>query len=188
MSALSEAIAFFQKFGLFDVVLPFLLVFALVFALLEKSKILGVEADGKTPKKNLNAIIAFVSALLVVAVTSVVSVIHQALPQVILFLIVIVFFLLLVGSFMKPDEGGFDFATKHPSIYAGAVIAVLLGIILIFMGAIRTETGDSWLHWTYSYAVDNWSGSIVGSIIMFVIIIAAIIWITKSNPNGGGSK
>lgn len=189
MSTLSGAIDFFQRFGLFDVVLPFLLVFALVFALLEKTRILGVEEDKKTPKKNLNAIVAFVAAMLVIAVRSIVGVINEALPNVVLFLIVIISFLLLVGSFMKPDEGGFDFPEKHKVLYGIFVALILIGIILIFMGAIKTSDGStSWLEWTYNYATGNWSGSVVGSVAMLIIVVGAIFWITYSKPATSGGR
>ena len=43
-----EVIEFFDSIGLFDVVLPFLLVFTIVFAILEKTKVLGTEdIEGK---------------------------------------------------------------------------------------------------------------------------------------------
>ncbi len=37
-----SAISFLNDIGLYDVVLPFLLVFTLVFAILEKTKLLGM--------------------------------------------------------------------------------------------------------------------------------------------------
>jgi len=49
-SPLVNAIEFLKEFCFFDVVLPFLLVFSITFAVLEKTRILGVESDGKTPK------------------------------------------------------------------------------------------------------------------------------------------
>ena len=51
--------------GLYDVVLPFLIVFTLMFALLQKTRILGT-VDGE-PNKRLNFMLAFLLALLCVA-------------------------------------------------------------------------------------------------------------------------
>ena len=66
-STLNNAIQFFRDFGLFDVVLPFLLVFTIMFAILEKTKILGTEdKEGHVSKKNLNSMVSFVVAMLVV--------------------------------------------------------------------------------------------------------------------------
>ena len=66
------AIVFLEKLGVYDVVLPFLLVFTIIFAILEKTRILGVEKVGgqDLTKKNLNSIVAFVVAFLVIASTT----------------------------------------------------------------------------------------------------------------------
>ena len=55
-------IEFFNRLGVYDIVLPFLLIFSIVFAILEKTKILGTEeVEGKKyTKKSINAIVAFV--------------------------------------------------------------------------------------------------------------------------------
>ena len=73
-SILSGTIAFMAKIGVYDVVLPFVLVFTLFFAFLEKSQVLGIEvvkdskgAEHRFTRKNLNAIIAFSAAFFVVA-------------------------------------------------------------------------------------------------------------------------
>ncbi|MDP7506475.1 MAG: hypothetical protein QF362_03470, partial [Candidatus Woesearchaeota archaeon] len=57
-SAFREALIFFGEIGIYDVVLPFLLVFTIIFAILEKTKVFGMEeVDGvKVTRKNLNAI------------------------------------------------------------------------------------------------------------------------------------
>ncbi|MDP2908831.1 MAG: hypothetical protein Q8N77_03415, partial [Nanoarchaeota archaeon] len=80
-SPLAGAIEFLNEFGFYDVVLPFLLVFTLVFAILEKTKIFGVEE--KKPKKNINAMIAFVIALFFVATTELVAGTREMLPNVV---------------------------------------------------------------------------------------------------------
>src|SRR3989338_8683840 len=88
-STFRGVIVFLDKIGVYDVILPFLLVFTIVFAILEKTKILGSEKiDGKEhPKKNINAMVAFVIAFLVIASTQLVAVINQVMANVILLLI-----------------------------------------------------------------------------------------------------
>jgi len=47
-SPFRNTLDFFDNIGIFDVVLPFLLVFTIVFALLERTKVFGVEEiEGK---------------------------------------------------------------------------------------------------------------------------------------------
>ena len=95
-SVFRNAIDFLNVVGVYDVILPFLLVFTIVFAILEKTKILGIEKAGDKvyTKKNLNAMVAFISSFLVVASTKLVGVINEAVASVVLVLIVSVCFLL----------------------------------------------------------------------------------------------
>ena len=74
-SPLEIAVNFLKDFGFFDVVLPFLLVFTIVFAVLEKTLILGKEENNK-PKKNIDAMVAFSIALFVVAASNIVDVLQ----------------------------------------------------------------------------------------------------------------
>ena len=105
---------FLRDFGLFDVVLPFLLVFAIVFAILEKTKILGQE-EGGAPKRNINSIVSFVIALLVVSTNKIVTALNEALPNIVLLVVILVSFLLLIGVFSKSEE--LDFYAKHKGWY-----------------------------------------------------------------------
>ena len=107
-SAFRGVIEFFGEIGVYDVVLPFLLVFTIVYAILEKTRVLGTETfEGKKySRKNLNAIVAFVIAFLVVASTRLVAAINQAMGNIILLLLVSFSFLMLIGSFMKETEEG----------------------------------------------------------------------------------
>mgnify|MGYP001570203101 CR=1 FL=1 len=175
-SPLQNAIDFFRNFGLFDVVLPFLLVFTIVFAILEKSKILGAE-DGK-PKKNLNSMVSFVLALLVVATNRVVTALNLALPNIVLLLIVSISFVLLLGVFSKSEE--MEFRKLHPGWYATFATLLFIGVILIFLNSIILSNGQSWLEYGFNYLITRWEGSVVASIIFLLIVIGAILFITIS--------
>ena len=102
-SAFRNVIIFFNDLGLYDVVLPFLLVFTIVFAILEKTRVFGSDkiGDHSYPKKNINALVAFVISFFVVASAHLVQVITTISAQVVLLLFGSVLFLMLVGSFMK---------------------------------------------------------------------------------------
>lgn len=177
-------IEFFDKIGIYDVVLPFLLVFTVVFAILEKTKLFGTEEIGGTKytKKNLNAMMSFVVAFLVIASTKLVAIINQALGNVVIFLIVILSFLLLIGSFFSEDEK--VFLEKGPW-RTTFMIATLVGIILIFLAAIPMDSGDSWLEWFWNWVSDNWQNDWVAAIIFVIVIIIFIALITRG---GGGKK
>ncbi len=176
-SPLANAIQFFKNFGLFDVVLPFLLVFAIVFAILEKTRILGTEGkkEDQIPKKNLNSMVSFVIALFVVASNQIVNAITTALPNIVLLVIVAVSFLMLVGVFATTNE--FSLKGEHENYYKIFIAIMFIGVILIFLGAIETSSGQSWLGYGYDYVLNYWGGSIVSSLILLAVIVGAIIYI-----------
>jgi hypothetical protein len=177
---LEKSIEFLQNFGLFDVILPFLLVFTIIFAILEKTKILGVEEEGR-PKKNLNSMVSFVIALLVVATNKIVTALKLALPNIVLLVIVVISFLILIGSFRKSEE--LEFSKDHPYWYKFFMVILFIAVIIIFLSAIQTDSGESWLSIGFVYLISNFSGTIVTSLIFLLVVLGAIVYITK-----GGEK
>jgi len=179
-SPLQNAIQFFKDFGLFDVVLPFLLVFALIFAILEKTKILGTEKikGEEIPKRNLNTLVAFVIAMITVATNKVVNAINLALPNIVLIIISFVAFLLMIGVFFGSEE--FKLVEKYKELTLGLVIASLVILVLIILNSLTLDDGRSWLDFVIEYVVNNLSGPVVTSIIFLIIAVIAIVYITKS--------
>src|SRR3989344_5743650 len=175
-SVFRDIIVFFDKIGIYDVVLPFLLVFTIVFAILEKTRVFGIEEiEGKKyTKKNLNAMTAFVISFLVVASSKLVDTITEVSSNVVVLLLLSVFFLLLVGSFFKEGEGVF--------LEGGwkwlFMIIMFIGIVFIFLHAIETEEGDSWLEWAWENLSDSWTSTGVASVILIIVIIIFMIYVT----------
>lgn len=178
-TAFRGVISFFGDIGIYDVVLPFLLVFTIVFAILEKTKVLGTEKiEGKEyTKKNIDSIVAFVIAFLVVASSRLVATINEAMANIVLLLLVSVCFLLLVGSFFKEGEGVFLEKGAWRTFF---MVIMFIGIVLIFLHAIPTAAGESWLEWFWAYLSINWSTNFAASVILIVLIVIFIIWVTKS--------
>jgi len=122
--ALYDLISNLESFGFYDYVLPFLLIFTIIFAILEKTKILGTEGDGKTPRKNINFVLAMVIALIVLVQTNIVGLMIAYLSKMALVILVVVVFLLVAGVFGANAEGGF---TKWPLI-VGVIFAIIMSI------------------------------------------------------------
>ena len=184
-SAFRGAIEFFEKIGVYDVILPFLLVFTIVFAILEKTKIFGTDdVEGKNlSKKNLNSMAAFVIAFIVVASSKIVAVITKISSHVVVLLLLSVFFLLLVGSFFKEGEATF-LEGNWKYLF---MIIMFIGIALIFLNAIETDNGESWLSWGWDQVTNNWSSNAVASIILLVVIIAFMVYVVRG-PESGSKK
>ena len=184
-SAFRGAIEFFDKIGVYDVILPFLLVFTIVFAILEKTKVFGTdEVDGqKLSKKNLNSMAAFVIAFITIASSKIVAVITKISSHVVVLLLLSVFFLLLVGSFFKEDEPTF-LEGKWKWLF---MIIMFIGIVLIFLNAIENDHGESWLSWGWDQLTNNWSSNAVASIILLVVIIAFMVYVVRG-PESSSKK
>jgi len=172
-----EVLIFFDSIGLFDVVLPFLLVFTVVFAILEKTKVLGTEEiDGKKyTKKNLNAIASFVIAFLVIAAKELVAIINETVAKAVVVLFFSVLFLLLVGSFHKEE--------KEPMYLQGPwkivfMIIVFLAIVGIFLDSIKTSDGRTWLQRLGDFSGSG-SDEVAGSIVLLVLVVLFIVYATK---------
>jgi hypothetical protein len=98
-----EMIMLLESYGISDVLLPFILIFTIVFAVMQKTKLLG---DGR---KNYNVVIALVMALGVVIPHvlnsypnpdyDVVNIMNKALPQVSIILVAILMVLIIIGLF-----------------------------------------------------------------------------------------
>lgn len=175
-SPFRQVIEFFGTIGLFDVVLPFLLVFTIVFAILEKTKVLGTEdIDGKKyTKKNLNAIASFVMAFLVIASSELVEIITTVSSNAVIVLFLSVLFLLLVGSFYKEGEavyleGGWKVVF---------MIIVFVAIVGIFLAAIKTSDGRSWLQRLADFTGSG-GDELAGSIILLGLIVLFVVYIVK---------
>ncbi len=164
-------IEFFGDIGLYDIVLPFLLVFTIVFAILEKTRVLGTEKiEGKEyTKKNINAMAAFVMAFFVIASSRLVEIITEVSSHVVILLLLSVLFLLLVGSFVKEGAGVFLEGGWRMLF----MFIMFAGIILIFLNAL------GWLEKFWDFIGRGQASNAVGSIILIVIIILFMVYIVK---------
>ncbi|MBW2983878.1 hypothetical protein KY361_02085 [Candidatus Woesearchaeota archaeon] len=173
VTAFRGILEFFEEIGVYDVVLPFLLVFSIVFAILEKTKVLGVEKiEGKEfTKKNLDAMVAFVISFLVIASSRLVEIITTVSSHVVILLMASVLFLLLVGSFFK--EGGASvFLEGGWRIFF--MWLMFIGILLIFMNAL------GWLDNFWGWVSEGTGGYAVGSIILIAIVIFFMWFVVRS--------
>lgn len=181
-STLGSAVEFLSDLGLFDVVLPFLLVFSVVFAILEKTEILG------KGKKNINSIVALSVALITIAANGVVNTINAALPNVVLILVAILSFLMLLGLFWKEQEQEkFHVFGDQEGWYYGFLIAALIGVVLIFTNSLKTSSGETWLRYAWNWVTSSLGGDGLSTAIIFLVIIGVVVWYAqKSSGDGSG--
>ena len=179
MANLADGLRELESAGLLDVLLPFILIFTVVFAVFQKTKILGKDHEGR-PKKNYNVIIALVMSLAVVIphVTGsygrfdIVDIINGALPNISLIVVAILMFLLLVGVWGK----NVDIAKS--SLGGWVVIASIIIVIYIF----ATQAGWAGLP-TWLYFLND---STTQAAVITILVFGIIIWfVTKEDrPRG----
>lgn len=175
-TALGSALDFLKDFGFFDVILPFLLVFTIVFAILEKTKIFGVEEiDGKQyAKKNLNAMVAFVIGFFVVAARQVVESLQVSLPNVALVLIIAVSFMMLAGSFMGDET----FSFKNTGWAKFLTVVMFIAVLLIFLNSL------GWLDAIIDF-VNKYTGEVLVPAVLIIVILLAIFFVVGGNKHKG---
>lgn len=164
-----------DDWGLTDIMLPFLLIFVVIYAILMKTKILGEE------KKNLNIIIAIVVGLLVViphvtgrfpANADPVLIINDALPQVSIVLIAIVFLLVMIGIF------GQEYVFLGVSAPGWITLISLIVIIFIFGGA------AGWWSGTIGNTLQDFFGTEGIAILIMLLTFGIIIaWVTSESKD-----
>jgi hypothetical membrane protein len=180
-TVLGNVLEFFGKIGIYDVVLPFMLTFTIVYAILDRTRVLGTEKIGgdEHPKRNLNAMVAFVIGFLVIASSRLVETITSVSSNIVILLLLGVFFLMLVGTFFK--EGGLWEEGKglHNGVKWFFIILMLVGILAIFMNALKTESGQTWLDYSLNYLANNWSSNAVASIILIILVFLFIRYLSS---------
>lgn len=185
-------INFFNDIGVYDVILPFLLVFTIMFAILEKTRVLGEDevdmgkekGKVKYSKKNLDSVVAFVVAFLVIASAQLVSLINEAMANVVILVLVGICALMLVG--VLTGTGEFKFKEDSWTLWFFTAF-MILGVLLVFFHAIPTSSGESLLDWFFDYMYDNWDSNAVGALIL-IGLVSLFMWGIVREPTKSKEK
>lgn len=159
------------------IMLVFLLVFTLVFAVLEKIKILGQE------KRNLNTILSLVMALAVILphVTNSyynylgfdpVEIILRVLPQVGILVVAIMMLLILIGVF------------AHDKIFLGLTMPGWIGFFSIMAIIYIFGAAAEWWDSGFSYALDDFFGEDAVAIVIMILVFGIIIAFVTGEGKG----
>lgn len=153
-----------------DFVYPFLLIFFIVFAVLEKTKLFGDD------KKQLNALIGFVIGLIFVGAVSP----KLFVGELILFLtvaIVVVFVVMVLWGFATGSDKQFEGNALKIIIGIVVVIAVIVALFLI------TGVWDTVIDTLFK---SNWSEDVWVNIVFIVVIALALAAVLLGAGKGAG--
>ena len=157
-------------------VLPFLLIFFIVFGVLEKTKLFGSD------KKQLNALIALVIGLILVGAASP----TLTISHLILFLtiaVVVLFVALLLWGFVSGEEGlKFEKAPKPLRWLIGIVIVI--AVIIALLWALGTEATFAGVIFNFLFKSD-WSKSFWTNLSFVVVIIIALVLVLRKAKGEG---
>lgn len=152
------------------ILLPFLLIFFIVWAILEKTKVFG-------EKLQINAFISFIIGLIVVAAFNYSGVINNL----VLFLtigLVIVFVALLLWGFVS-GESGFNFGNSkvlRTIFFITLILAVLLGVFWAFGIPLSNVTNFLFNQvWSQPF----WTN------LIFIVIVGVLLAIVLRMGSGG---
>lgn len=127
MPEIENILGLLVEIGLLDVILPFLLIFALTFGILQRNKVLG-------GKRNIDAMVAFCVGFLALAATSVLNIVNILVGWLVLGLVVSIMFALILGL-----AGAKIQSNKYMTGLAIAVFAIMTLIGLNQAGLINQQ-------------------------------------------------
>ncbi len=144
-----------EQAGVFSYVLPFLLIFAVIFGILSKIKVFG---DNRT----LNSIIALVIGLLALQFELVPIFFSEIFPRVGVALSIILVFLILAGLFLDPDNKAVNYGLL------GVGVITFLAVLIKTSGYLGWYSG----YWWYA----NWPSILIGIVVIgiFFAIINSV--------------
>jgi len=147
-----ELLFYMEQAGFFAYVLPFLLIFTLVFGILTRTQIFK-------DNKAINAVIAFVVGLLALQFDFVPIFFSEIFPRLGIGLIVILALLILAGLFFDPKNKLTNYALLG------------VGVIVFFIVLIQTAGWVGWYSGFWLY--DNWPRIL--AILIFIALLAFVI-------------
>lgn len=157
--------AYWESIGVFDIVLPFFLIFAVSFSILETTKVFG------TAGKKINALVAAVIGVLFVQNTYLVGILQAFIPNVAMFIIVILMVFLVAGTFL-----GEKTAISGQNAFG---IVAIIAIAFVVWALLVNPPYTSWFP---SYYFDDQT---VATLVLVGIFIFVIWFVTKP---AGSSK
>ncbi|MCH7567859.1 MAG: hypothetical protein IIA87_00385 [Nanoarchaeota archaeon] len=142
-----------------NVILPFLLVFTVIFALLQKSNILG---EGR---RQIDAIVSLVIALIVVSFGYATGIIVVLMPFLAVAVVIILVFLILYAMVFQGEE-----FKLHKGVKITLVVLIAAAVVI----AVLVSTG-AWDYIEYEFFYGSDSSAIVTNVIFLIIIAIAVI-------------
>jgi len=128
-----------NNLGVFNVILPFLLVYAIMYGILSKYKILGdpfAEGDKGRVTRSLISIVSASTGFFIVGSANVVLSLKTLIPYVVLFLLTLFFLILAISPFLQREEksGELQMGNKTRMILLASSIIIFTLMVIFILG------------------------------------------------------
>jgi len=164
VTTVTDVLNIWNDLGVFSYVIPFLLIFAVVFAVLDKSKVLG-------ENKTIESIVAASIGLLALQFDFVSEFFAVIFPRFGIGISIFIVGLIMLGFFYPSDKNG-----KFGGKVAWIGWTVAIGVILWSLSA--------WDQWSGSSGFGGWFVDNIWSIIVLAILVTIIVLVSKSGKKG----
>ncbi|MFP3283982.1 MAG: hypothetical protein RXO65_00835 [Candidatus Nanopusillus acidilobi] len=184
MAFYDTLIALLNNLGFFNVILPFLLVYAIMYGILSKYKILGdpfAEGDKGKTTRSLISIVSAATGFFIVASSNVVLSLKTLIPYIVLFLLTIFFLILAISPFLQKEEksGEIQIGNRARTILLASTIIIFTLMVIFILGL-------------YNYINLSLTSKVISSLQTFIetIVVLAIMfgiayWAVKPEKGQG---
>ena len=148
------------------IILPFVLIFVVVFAILQRTKLFGED------RRQIDAIVAFIFALIFVGVPSAVHVATSIIPVVTVIIVILLAFMLMWGFI------GGQVAPMNKGLRIG--LGITLGIAMVFI--IIWATGF-WGNLETFFETVPWAENILPTVVILAFVIAVFSVVLTAKPS-----
>ncbi len=160
-----------ENLGFFSYVLPFLVIFALIYAILSKAGFLG-------NNNAINVILSLAVSLMALQFNFVSYFFAQIFPRMGIVLSIIIVLMILMGLFVKFDD-------KWPKIFFGIFTGVA-GVVIVFQSF---SESFGWGNWNLFNSPFWWSlQNNFPMILVFILVLGGIIAIPILGNRGNGKR
>lgn len=165
MVTIADIMSQWQAVGVFDYILPFLLIFSVVFGILTSTNVIGKD-------KGVHIIVSIVIGLLALRLGFVQLFFMELFPRLGVGLAVILALMILTGLFVHTEEAKYW-------MWGIAAVAVVAWIIII----VGTSQSVGWLG-LYGGALGDYAGLIIGAILLVGVIVAVVAAKSEGKSDG----
>lgn len=171
VTTITDVLNIWNDIGVFSYVIPFLLIFAVVFAILQKTKILSSATD---ENRGILAIISVAVGLLALQFDFVSEFFAIIFPRFGIGLSIFLVALILIGFFVKTGDDGTDLFKKVGPF--GLIVGV--GVIIWAI--------SEWDEWNDLGGFGGWFSENFWALLILGGIIAAIVIVSNSGKKNNG--